>query len=152
MTLWLCCCDNLPFVKPKHQTLVHGQRTGQRFFCSCFFLLGCVMQEISPADPSVRTSSLPSVIPAGSVVFIMLLPPLCSLVWRTRWSDSRKLWSISQLPPNPAHLTWGPPLSSVSSKRLRTQVQKTGLLLCNLFGLLDVLLFTVNKTHLSICF
>lgn len=112
------------------------------------------MQEISPADPSVRASSLPSVTPAGSVVFIMLLPPLCSLVWRTRWSDSRKLWSISQLPPNPAHLTWGPPLSSVSSKLLRTQVQKTGLLLCNLLGLLDVLLFTVNKTHLFLnpCF
>lgn len=49
----------------------------------------------------------------GSAVLTMLCF-LCSLVWRTRWSDSKKLWSISQLPPNPARLTWGPPLSFVS--------------------------------------
>lgn len=45
-----------------------------------------------------------------------------SLVWRTKWSDSRKLWSISQLPPNRARPTWGPPPSSVSSQVLRNML------------------------------
>lgn len=47
------------------------------------------------------------------------IPPcfIChSLAWRTKWSDSKKLWSISQLPPNHARPAWGPPPSSVSWK------------------------------------
>lgn len=39
-----------------------------------------------------------------------------SPVWRTRWSVSKKRWNTFQLPPNRAHLTWGPPHSSVSVK------------------------------------
>ncbi len=59
-------------------------------------------------------------------------PFLSSLVWRTKWSDSRKLWSISQLPPNHARPTWGPPLSSVSSKLIWKHVNKTEPTICGL--------------------